>query len=81
MEYISEKVEVAVLLRIIINKKIIVMLEKGFAYCSHFMSVEPGVFAFTFAWIMCLRGFMFHGVNCSSDFLFWKTFLLDFTWV
>ena len=63
-----------ILSRIIINKKIIVMLEKGFAYCSHFKSVEPGVFASQFAWIMCLRGFMFHGVNCSSDFQFWKIF-------
>ena len=63
-----------ILSRIIINKKIIVMLEKGFAYCSHFKSVEPGVFASQFAWIMCLRGFMFHGVNCSSDFQFWIFF-------
>ena len=77
-----------ILSRIIIDKKIIVMLEKGFAYCSHFKSVEPGVFASQFAWIMCLRGFMFHGVNCSSDFLFWKIFFFGvyvgvtfFAWV
>ena len=62
-----------ILSRIIINKKIIVMLEKGFAYCSHFKSVEPGVFASQFAWIMCLLGFMFHGVNCWT-FCFEKNF-------
>ena len=57
------------------------MLEKGCAYCSYFKSVESGVFASRFAWIMCLRGFVFHGMICSSDFLFWKFFLLDFMWV
>ena len=70
-----------ILPRIIIKKKIIVMLEKGCAYCSHIKSVQPGIFVSQFAWIMFLRVFVFHGINCSSDFLFWKNFLLDFTWV
>ena len=77
MKFLSQKVEVADFQ----TKKIIVKLEKRCAYCSHFKEVEPGVFASWFAWIMCLRGFVFHGINCSSNFQFWKIFLLDLTWV
>ena len=81
MEFLSKSLSCRILLGIIINKEIIVKLEKCCAYCSHSKSVGPGVFAPRFASIMCLRGFVFHEINCSSDFLFWKIFLLDLMWV
>ena len=67
--FLSKSWSCRILPSIIINKKIIAMLEEGCAYCSHFKSVEPGIFV-----SMCFRGFVFHRINCSSGFLFWKIF-------